>query len=98
MKKGYVYILTNFSRTVFYIGVTSNLRARLDTHWRTVKNTFVVRYRVYYLVYVEEHDSILEAITREKQLKSWHRDWKLRLIRSVNPDLRDMTDELLRID
>ncbi len=89
-----VYILSNFTRTVFYIGVTSDLHIRLQYHKRGNRSSFVFRYNLYYLVYVEYLPSMADAIFREKQLKSWHRQWKIDLIRSVNPTMRDLTNEI----
>ena len=94
MKRGYVYILPNFTRTTFYIGITSNLAQRLQQHREYEGSTFVRKYCLRYLVYFEEFDRIIDAIEREKQLKCWHRDWKLRLIRSVNPEMRDLSGEI----
>lgn len=94
MKKGYVYILSNYKRTTFYIGVTSNLGERLQQHNNNGGSKFVEKYNLKYLVYYEEIDRIVDAIRREKQLKSWHRDWKIRLIKSVNPEMRDLSEEI----
>jgi len=87
----YVYILTNDLHSVFYIGVTNNLEKRVYEHKHKVVKGFTQRYNLRYLVYFEVHNSILEAIQREKQLKNWHRDWKLNLIKSVNPQLKDLS-------
>ena len=57
---------------------------------------FAKKYGVYLLVYVEPHETMEAAITREKQIKEWKRAWKLRLIESVNPEWRDLYDELCR--
>jgi putative endonuclease len=89
-----VYILSNFTRTTFYVGVTSNLRARLQTHLDGVGSKFSAKYKLKDLVYYEEFDRIEEAIHREKALKKWHRDWKIRLIESVNPEMRDLSGEI----
>ncbi|MBA4312226.1 MAG: hypothetical protein C0417_06320 [Chlorobiaceae bacterium] len=94
MKKGYVYILSNYRRTTFYIGVTSNLGQRLEQHQEGGGSKFVEKYNLKYLVYYEEFDQVVDAIRREKQLKSWHRDWKIRLIKSVNPEMRDLSAEI----
>ncbi len=92
MKKGYVYILSNYTRTTFHIGVTSNLVARIEAHKSGETKGFAQRYDVKYLLYYEEFDSIIEAIRREKQLKNWHRDWKINLIKSVNPELKEISE------
>jgi putative endonuclease len=94
MKKGgSVYILTDKSNTVLYIGVTSNLLQRLYQH-RTGKypNSFTSRYHCTKLVYHESFPLIVEAIAREKQLKNWHRDWKINLINRFNPEWRELAE------
>lgn len=86
IKGGYIYIMSNINRTVFYIGVTSNLLNRVYEH-RNESSGFVKRYNCSDLIYYECLPSIEEAIDREKQLKNWHRTWKLNLIKSNNPEL-----------
>jgi len=90
MKKGYVYILSNKNRTVLYIGVTSELKVRIEKHKNKVYESFSKRYNVHDLMYFETFDSIVTAIKREKQLKNWHREWKWNLIRETNPELKDL--------
>jgi len=83
----YVYILTNKHRTTFYIGVTNNLKVRLQQHIDSIDNntnSFASRYRLGFLVYYEKFTWIQEAISREKELKGWRRDKKLDLIKSFN--------------
>jgi putative endonuclease len=92
MKRGYVYILSNQKRKTFYIGVTSNLGGRLQEHVNGMGSKFVKKYKLSALVYYEEFERIVDAIQREKQLKNWHRSWKLRMIRKVNPDFSDLSD------
>jgi putative endonuclease len=74
-----------------YIGVTNNLPLRLDQHRHGRGSEFVKKYGVHILVHAEEFASPLEAIAREKQLKNWHRDWKIRLIEGNNPDWSDLS-------
>ncbi len=90
----YVYIMTNFNNTVFYIGVTNSLYRRIIEH-RNHKNpkSFSAQYQVKKLVYYEQYENINEAISRETQIKNWHRDWKLNLIRSKNPYLKELSSE-----
>jgi putative endonuclease len=85
----YVYILTNYTRTVLYTGVTNNLLRRMTEHRerRNGPGCFTARYNVIYLLYYEEFDNIVQAIAREKELKPWHRHRKWALIRSRNPQL-----------
>jgi len=76
MKRGYVYIVSNLHRTTFYIGVTSGLERRMSEYKEGIGSAFTAKYKLKYLVYFEEFQSIQLAISREKQLKRWHRDWK----------------------
>ena len=86
--------MTNQYRTTFYIGVTSNLDSRIWQHIYNEGSAFVKRYRLYDLVYFEYFERITDAIDREKQLKRWHKDWKINLIKSVNPEMKDLKSEL----
>jgi putative endonuclease len=86
----YVYILTNAYNTVFYIGVTNNITKRFFEHKTGLIKGFTKKYRVKKLVYLEEYNNINEAIKREKQLKNWHREWKINLIKKVNPEPNDL--------
>jgi putative endonuclease len=86
-----VYILASRRHGTLYIGVTNNLPLRLDQHRRGRGSEFVKQYGVHILVHVEEFASPQEAIAREKQLKNWHRDWKIRLIEENNPDWSDLS-------
>jgi putative endonuclease len=86
-KGGYVYIVSNAHRTVFYTGVTADLLKRADAHAGGVGAGFPAKYNCSDLVYYEEHPTIELAIAREKSLKRWKRAWKLELIQSVNPGL-----------
>ena len=88
-KTGYVYIMSNKHRTTFYIGVTNNIQRRVGEH-RAGMSAFTKRYNLHHLVYYEEITGIRKAIAREKQLKNWHRGWKINLIRSVNPEMKDL--------
>lgn len=82
----YVYILTNKHRSTFYIGVTNNLKLRLQQHKDANRvNAFTSRYNIEFLVYYEKFTWIQEAIAREKELKKWRRDKKLELIKQSNP-------------
>jgi putative endonuclease len=86
-----VYILASGRYGTLYIGVTNNLPIRLEQHRAGLGSKFVKQYGVYRLVHVEEFASPQEAIAREKQLKNWHRDWKIRLIEEGNPDWSDLS-------
>ena len=85
------YILASRRYGTLYIGVTSNVRTRLEQHRAGRGSNFVRKYEVFRLVHVEEFASALEAISREKQLKNWRRDWKIRLIEEANPDWSDLS-------
>ncbi len=90
MKVGYVYIMSNFKRTTFYIGVTNDLERRVAEHKAKKGSVFTKKYQLDSLVYFERIFDIEQAIKREKQLKGWHRDWKINLIKSVNPEMIDL--------
>ncbi|MGJ5070108.1 GIY-YIG nuclease family protein [Bradyrhizobium sp. SZCCHNS3002] len=86
-----VYILASGHHGTLYIGVTNDVRKRLEYHRAGRGSKFVSRYKVFRLVYVERFARPLEAIAREKQLKNWHRDWKVELIETDNPDWSDLS-------
>ena len=88
-----VYIMTNYQETTFYIGVTSNIQKRVWEHKNKVVEGFTNKYNVDKLVYFELTDSIEAAINREKQLKRWHREWKINLVKESNPDFKDLSLE-----
>ncbi len=89
-KFGYVYILTNNQNGTLYTGVTSNLIQRVWQHKNHVTEGFTDKFNVNLLVWYEQHESIVSAITREKSIKKWQRQWKLRLIREFNPGWKDL--------
>ncbi|PZW42411.1 putative endonuclease [Mesonia algae] len=88
MKTSYVYIMTNEYRTTLYIGVTSNLSKRITEHQLGKASLFTAKYNLKYLIYFEEFLDIQEAIKREKQLKSWKKNWKIDLVKKLNPELK----------
>ena len=93
MNKTYVtYILTNYNETTFYIGVTGNLEKRIWEHKHNVFDGFTKKYNVKKLVYYELTENAEAAINREKQLKYWHRKWKINLIKKMNPEFKDLSD------
>ena len=89
-----VYIMTNYLNTTFYIGVTNNLLRRIFEHKLQNKECFTSKYNLNKLVYFEIIESIEVAIRREKQLKSWKRQWKLDLITKNNPSFRDLSNDI----
>ncbi len=94
LKQGHVYIMSNQYRTTFYIGVTSDLESRVWQHVNGEGSAFVKKYKLYDLVFYEYFERITDAIDREKQLKNWHKDWKIKLIQSMNPEMKDLKDQL----
>ncbi|MBK9097230.1 MAG: GIY-YIG nuclease family protein [bacterium] len=92
MKNYYVYIITNNSKTL-YIGVTDDLMRRVYEHKNKLIDGFTKKYNLTKLVYFETFNRIEDAIRREKQLKNWHRQWKVNLIESVNKDWEDLSME-----
>ena len=89
--KGYVYFMTNANNKALYIGVTSDLTKRVLQHKNHQYEGFTDKYNCTKLVYYEECNDIKTAITREKQLKNWHRDWKNNLIKQTNPEWKDLS-------
>ena len=87
MEFSFVYIMTNKYRTTFYIGVTNDLSRRSLEHALGEGSKFTKKYNLTDLVYFEKFSDIEQAIAREKQLKNWHHDWKVNLIREMNPKL-----------
>ncbi|WGD29398.1 GIY-YIG nuclease family protein [Ancylobacter sp. WKF20] len=96
MKGGFVYLLTNRPNGTLYVGVTSDVVRRVWEHREGVVDGFTKRHGLKRLVYVEAHDDIVLAITREKAIKHWPRAWKVRLVHAANPEWRDLYDEIAR--
>ena len=90
-KTYHVYIMANQSRTL-YIGLTNNIRRRVQEHKDGLVEGFTHRYNIDTLVYIESFGDINSAITREKQIKRWSREKKLHLINQENPDWHDLSD------
>jgi putative endonuclease len=95
MKKYFIYILTNYHRKVFYIGLTNNLSRRLTEHQSGIIKGFTQKYNVKYLVYFEEYTNIYDAKERERRLKKWKREWKINLIKSMNGNMDNLSDDLI---
>ena len=94
MKCGWVYIMSNGAHGTLYTGVTSDLARRVQQHRDGDGSEFCRKHGLTRLVYAEPYDRIEDAIVREKRIKEWQRQWKLRLIRAQNPDWRDLYDDL----
>lgn len=90
MNSYYVYILTNYSKTL-YTGVTNNLHRRVYEHKKKLIPGFTQKYNINQLVYYEETSDVREAISREKQIKGWLRAKKIALIESKNPQWLDLS-------
>jgi putative endonuclease len=95
MNQYYVYIVTNKKQGVLYIGVTNDLIKRIYQHKNGLVKGFTKKYNCDKLVYFEIHNDIKEAITREKQMKKWKRQWKIELIEKSNPEWNDLYYNLM---
>lgn len=95
MKCPCVYIMTNFMRTVLYVGVTSDLVQRAWQHREGACEGFTKQYKCHFLVYYEQHETMESAITREKQIKKYRREKKEALIRNMNPEWEDLYPGLI---
>ena len=85
--------MSNKLRTTIYIDVTSNIETRVLEHKRGIGSKFTAKYKLVDLLYFEEIEGIHHAINREKQLKSWHKNWKWDLIKEQNPQLDDLAKD-----
>lgn len=90
---GYIYIMAN-SRPTLYTGVSSNLVRRVFEHKNNLVRGFTSKYKLHKLVYYESFDTIEQAIIREKQIKDMNRKDKLEMIAKLNPEFRDMYDQI----
>jgi putative endonuclease len=91
---GWVYMMSNKPYGMLYIGVTAHLAARVQQHRIDTGSAYCRRYGFKTLVFAEQHETIQDAITREKQLKAWRRSWKDDLIATINPTWADLYDQL----
>jgi putative endonuclease len=94
VKQPCVYVLASERNGTLYVGVTSDLARRVWEHKTDAADGFTRDYRVHTLVYAEFHETMHEAIAREKHIKKWNRAWKLRLIERGNPTWRDLAQDL----
>ena len=90
-----VYLLASKKNGTLYVGVTSDLVKRVWEHKQDLVDGFTKKYEVHTLVYFEQHEDMIQAMTREKQIKKWKRTWKISLIEESNPDWRDLWDEIV---
>ncbi|MFC1566293.1 GIY-YIG nuclease family protein [bacterium] len=92
-KNYYVYIITNWTNMVMYIGVTNNLERRMYEHKNKLVNGFSEKYNINKLVYYEETSDVISAIEREKEIKKWRREKKNKLVIKLNPLWQDLSEE-----
>jgi len=92
-KQYFVYMLTNYTNSVLYTGITSNLKKRIYEHKHKLVNGFTKKYNVWKLVYYEVYGDVRGALKREKQIKNLVRRKKEELIRTMNPDLEELSLE-----
>ena len=95
MKGGWVYIVTNKPYGTLYVGVTLDIARRAWEHKDGAVDGFTKQHGLGRLVYVERHEEIQLAIQREKTIKHWPRQWKVNLIRDINPSWNDLYDSLI---
>ena len=86
--------MTNYLNSTFYIGVTNNLLRRICEHKTQVNKCFSSKYNLNKLVYFEITERIEDALNREKQLKNWKRQWKIELIQKINPQFKDLSEDI----
>lgn len=98
MRSSFVYIITNYRKTVLYTGVTSNISQRIRQHLNGEIEGFSKKYQCRYLVHYEKFHNINDAISREKQLKRWNRKKKEMLINKRNPQWQSLNDRIFKID
>ncbi|MBW3469708.1 GIY-YIG nuclease family protein [Arthrospiribacter ruber] len=92
----FVYILTNYNKTVLYVGMTNDLSRRLSEHVEKFNpDSFTVKYRCKYLLFWEQYQYVREAIAREKEIKGWRRSKKDLLVSEFNPDWRFLNEDVL---
>jgi len=94
MKSYWVYILASRPRGTLYVGMTSDLVRRIYQHREGMIAGFTKEHGIKSLAYYEQHATAIAAIQREKNIKHWSRKWKIDLIRSLNPDWRDLWDDI----
>ncbi|MDR1594099.1 MAG: GIY-YIG nuclease family protein [Prevotellaceae bacterium] len=93
-KEAYIYFMTNTYNSVLYIGITNNLVRRVAEHKAKINKGFTYKYNCNKLVYYEEFTLIIDAIAREKQLKSWKREWKNKLVNDFNSEWKDLSKDI----
>lgn len=94
MKTYYVYIMTNFTNTVLYTGITNDLKRRVYEHKNHIIEGFTSKYSCTKLVWYETTGNVESAIIKEKQIKKWKRNFKENIINQLNPEWKDLSDSL----
>ena len=94
----YIYILTNYSKTVLYVGFTNNIIRRIIEHKNDLGCKFTRKYKLKNLVYFEQCEDVYRAMEREKEVKGWRREKKINLVKGVNPNLNDLSNKLFKND
>ena len=92
----YIYILTNYTKTVLYVGFTNNIIRRMIEHKNDLGCKFTRKYKLKYLVYFEQCENVYSVMEREKEIKKWRREKKINLIKNVNSDLNDLSSKLFK--
>jgi putative endonuclease len=95
---GFVYMMSDKPRGVIYTGVTGDIQGRVWEHRNEIHKGFTERYKAKLLVWFERHPNIVLAIQREKSLKRYNRDWKIKLIEGMNPTWLDLFEKIDEID
>jgi putative endonuclease len=95
MRRPCVYILASKRNGTLYVGVTNDVVRRVWEHKSDAVHGFTKRYHVHLLVYAEFHETMPDAIVREKQIKKWRREWKLELIEGANPEWSDLYEDMI---
>jgi putative endonuclease len=95
MNNYYVYILASKRHGTLYIGVTNDLVRRVYEHKNDLVEGFTKKYGIHLLVYYEQYNNVESAIQRERQMKKWNRQWKIRRIEGLNPGWRDLFDDIV---
>jgi putative endonuclease len=94
-KQYYVYLITNKRYGTLYVGVTGDLVKRVYEHKNGFVEGFSKEHALHRLVWYEMHEDVMAAITREKLIKRWRRDWKINLIQELNPDWKDLYETII---
>ncbi|MCJ7743026.1 MAG: GIY-YIG nuclease family protein [Dehalococcoidales bacterium] len=95
MNNYYVYIQASKRNGTLYIGVTNDLVRRVYEHKNDLVEGFTKKYGIHLLVYYEQYNNVESAIQRERQMKKWNRQWKIRRIEGLNPGWKDLYDDIV---